>query len=454
MLRTVLDKITKSSDRQIALLLFSLAFILRGIYALLFYFTNPLPETNIYYELGLEILKQGRVFYDTSHPYYEFPGPVIPWMSAITMLIFGKNYLSLYLVSALGSALVTYFTYKTSRLFLDKNISLFAGGWSVIYIFYFYFTPSAGKDIWMAFFMIYLIYNLLILFGEGRFNYYKYVLFIVMFVISFHLDERYFIFTPFLGLFILFSETSGFRRLAFTKTAVFGILLLVLMVPWTIRNYNKHNKIVLLSTRTEAFTDPVFGYPPREHMLDEFNDIHGMYYISDTQFDSVVTVKKTYTDMGRKISPGMVQAMQQGKMPKPLTGLRAFSVRLLSMFEPFQITGRYERSGYFYYKKSLRHNISSFLFYGLMLIFSLPGFLFLYKTNRRKFYLFLSIITIYALIHALTIPYTNWRYRLPLDSIFIMVGSSGLFGTYNLFKKKNKVHESNNPLWRFGNPLA
>lgn len=435
MLKRTKSFIDRLPDGNAALFLFLAAFVLRVIYAIAFYFTQPVPETNLYYELAQEIIAQGKILYETSDPYYEFPGPVIPWLNALTMLIFGKNYLGLYLVSAIGSALITFYTYKTARLFLDKAASLFAGVWSTFYFFYFHFTPSPGKDIWMAFFMIFLIYYLLLLFEKKQFSYPKYILFIVMFAISFHLDERFFVFTPFIGLYILYCETSGFKKFKIIKTAAFGVFLILLMVPWTIRNFEKHDKIVILSTRTEAFTDPIFGYEPRGHMMDEFNDIYGVYYIPESQFDSVITGLKTTTDMGREISPAMVKAMQQGDFPRPLTGIRGIGVRLFSMFEPFQLKGRYERSGYFYYKKSLRQNMATFLFYGVLFFFSFPGFYNLYSLNRTGFYVFISVIIIYGLVHALAIPYTNWRYRLPLDSIFIIVGCIGIMGVYNKLKK-------------------
>jgi 4-amino-4-deoxy-L-arabinose transferase-like glycosyltransferase len=244
MLRRGKDFIEKLPDGKIAAFLFITALIVRALYALFFYFSQPIPETNLYYELAQDIIAQGRMFYDTSHPYYEFPGPGLPWLNALTMLLFGKNYLGLYLVTALGSALITFFTFKTARLFLDKTTSLLIGIWSAFYLFYFYYTPSPGKDIWMAFFMICLIYQLLKLFPYGQFSYPRFLLFTLTFVFSFHLDERFFVFAPFLFLYILFYETQGFKKFRFIRSLLFSLLIILFMAPWTIRNYNKHNKIV------------------------------------------------------------------------------------------------------------------------------------------------------------------------------------------------------------------
>lgn len=431
MITKLLNKLEQRTEKQIVILLFLAAFILKTLYVLIFYFTQPLPETNLYYELALEIIAQGKFLYQTSHPYYEFPGPVLPWINAFTMMVFGKNYLGLYLVTAFGSSLITIYTYKTARLFLDRAASFFIGTWSALYLFYFYYTPNPGKDIWMAFFMIFLIYNFILLFTRNQFSYQRFILFSIMFAVSFHLDERFFVFTPFIGLYILYSETHGFRKFSITRTTIFGLLLIILMLPWTIRNYEKYNKIVILTTRTEALTDPFFGYESKGHLIDEYTDVYGAYYIHEYQIDSVISGKKTHTDQGIMIKPEMVKAMKDGLKPRPLTGIRAFASRIRTMFEPVQLRGRFERTGYFYYKKSFRHNIATFLFYGLLLLFSLPGFYYLYKKDKSIFYIFLFVIIIYGMIHALTIPYTNWRYRLPLDSLFIISGCFGMLKSFD-----------------------
>jgi hypothetical protein len=45
-------------------------------------------------------------------------------------------------------------------------------------------------------------------------------------------------------------------------------------------------------------------------------------------------------------------------------------------------------------------------------------------------YLFILAILIYALLHGLLIPYTNRCYRVPLDAIFIITGTFGLFSIF------------------------
>ena len=125
-------------------------------------------------------------------------------------------------------------------------------------------------------------------------------------------------------------------------------------------------KFVLLTPRTERFTDKIFGYEQKDYFSDDFTSIKGTYYIHDYQMDSVITGLKTVTDGGYKIPDVQIEAMKNGDLPAPLTGFAAFFSRLKTMFEPIQIKGDFERTGYYYYKKSLRQNIATFLFYGVL----------------------------------------------------------------------------------------
>lgn len=424
--------------RKAEFILFSGTFFLRAVYSLYYWFVADPPVTNAYYEIACQILDQGKIFYDTSHPYYESVGPVMPLINALTMLVAGRNYLGLYIVTALASALTTLYTYKLARLLVDRSTALFAGLWSAFYLFYFFYTPTPGKDIWMAFFMVLLLYRLIRMVALRDYSWPQFIIFSALFTVSFHLDERFFLFSPFIFLLILKEETCSFRFLRLTRSLAFAGIVILLTVPWTIRNYNKHGKIVIISTRTERFTDRFFGYEPRPHIMDPFNDTYGAFYIHDYQVDSVITGLKTVTDGGRTISASQVAAMKKGILPAPLTGMQAAWSRLVTMFEPIQIRGRYERTGYFWYEKSLRHNIATFVFYGTLFLFSFPGFGFLVKKNRKVALILISVIIIYALVHALAIPYTNWRYRLPLDSLFIIAGCTGITGLYHRYLNGNK----------------
>lgn len=425
----LIKRISGFSDRKLLIFLFILAFALRFGYSYYAYLnidpSDPELFNNLYYLMALDIVDQGKIFYETDHPYKDVVGPVMPLLCAFSIFIFGNNWFGIFFFTSLASALIVLFIAKTCLLIFDRYSALIAGLWSAFSPLYLYFTPGTGKDIWMSFFLIFIIYYLIKLFNFKQYSLVKFVLFAMVFVVSIHLDERYIIFAPIAFLYILYSETNHFKKPAFAKSALFTLLVILFMIPWTIRNYHKYDRIVLLSTRTERITDKLFGLEPRENFLDNAYGTE-LYYIHDYQIDSVINGTKTVTDGGFRINEATRKAIQKGNLPKPFTKMEAFWSRLTVMFAPVQFGGTWERTGYYYNEKSLSHNLSSFIFYGIMLFFSIPGFYLLYKRDPGIFFLLICILLIYTAIHVLTIPYTVWRYRLPLDAIFIVVGSFGL----------------------------
>jgi 4-amino-4-deoxy-L-arabinose transferase-like glycosyltransferase len=440
MVNQLIKKLKNYSEIKLVLIFFISSLILRFAYAIYVFLKQPLDENNAYFLLAKKIVEQGAAFYETSSDYLDATGPGLPWINAITMFIFGENWLGIFFITSVISSLITVFIFKVALLATDKATASFAALWSSVYIFYIMFSASAGKDLWMAFLLIVIIYLLLRLFYKKQFSIFGFVLLLVIFVFSFHLDERLFIFSPFIFFYILCSETKKFSSFRITKSFSFFIGIILLMLPWGIRNYKRYNKIVIISTRTERLTDKIFGYRPRQNVLDGAYELKSEYYIHDYQIDSVLNGTKTITDYGYEISKAQREFMHKGNLPKPFTPKEAFFSRIFSMLRPVQFGGNWERSGYYYYEKSRKHNIVSFLFYGIILFFSFPGFYFLYKKNKNVFYLFIITIFIYTMIHVLTIPYTNWRYRLPLDSIFIIVGCFGLTKLIeNRYKKVSSI---------------
>lgn len=431
----VFDFIDRQSNKQIALALFFAALLLRLAYVGFAYATNAMAtfaDDLGYFYLAENIVERGKMFYDTDiHLYAEMLGPGLPWLNATTMLVFGQNWMGLFLVSSLASAFITLFIYKVAVIVADRRTAILAGLWSVFYFFYISFSASAGKEAWMSLFLIVVLYLLLKLFYLKEFSWKLFALLAFVYTYSFHFDERYLIFSPFIFLYILYWEKEGFRKFQVKKALLFTLLVLILTIPWTIRNYNEFDRLVLVSVRTAPFTDKIFGYENDTYIMDNYyGEESDFFYIHEHQIDSVIQGQITVTDGGYKISEQQRQAMSRGHMPAPLTGIKAFWIRVKDMHRPFQIGGEYQRTGYFYYEKSFRHNLVSFVFYGIVFFFSFPGFYFLYKRNKHHFYLLMTAIVVFTLLHGLLIPYTHWRYRLPLDAIFIIVGALGLLSIF------------------------
>lgn len=435
--------ILKVSAKKIMLLFFALAFIIRFAYSY-YYYLNTAPgdrdyTDNLYYLIALDILDQGTIFYNTDHPYKDVVGPIIPIINAATIALFGNSWFAIFIITSIASSLVVLMIYKTGLLILDKNTAFWASFWASISPQYIFFSTSPGKDIFMALFLISIIYMLLKLFCLNNFTYGQLFLFTALFAISIHCDERYIVFTPIILFSIVFSETLHLKKISFKKSLIFSALVIFLMIPWTIRNYYKFHRVVLLTTRTERLTDKLLGNPHRKNPVDNAYS-EEIFYIKNSQIDSVINGTKKITDGGWEITEIQRKAMKNGNLPHTFNAMESYWSRFKAMMRPIQIGGEWERTGYYYSEKSLRHNLSSLIFYGMALFLSFPGFFYLYRRSGFAFYLFCSIIIVYILLHVFTIPYTNWRYRLPLDSLFILVGSFGLLNVRKSILMKTRQY--------------
>lgn len=454
MIQKTIKRVLDLPEWKIGLGIFLVALLLRIVYVIAAYYINPpwgdyssggnvfLPghgDDSDYLSLTKQIVENGKMFYDvTDHSYSFIVGPGMPWFMSIIYLIFGENWLVFYLTTAFASSLIPLFVFKISILVFDKKTSLLAGIWSVFYFYYFWYASTAGKDIWMAFFYVFLLYALLDLFYKKKFTYPKFILFVFVFVYATHWDERFLIFIPLAFIFIFYSETLKSPFLNIKKTFLFLFLTMILMTPWTIRNYQETGKIVLISLRTQALTDKIFGYEPLPIMDSNMHDLYGTFYIKESQMDSVIAGLMRVTDGGWTITEQQRSFMEKGNLPREFSNFEAYWSRFNRLYRVVQIKDEWVRTGYEFRAKSFRFNVISALFYGPILLFSFFGFYLLYKNNRTMFWFFLLPIVLYTLVHVLMIQFTYVRYRLILDSVFIIVGCYGIIGAFDCLKHWRK----------------
>lgn len=438
-MRTTVLFTSKISSTRMAILIFIIAFIVRLIYVLYAYHADVMSDfsDDIGYRIyGHEVLKQGPFVYDQSNfnASAKVIGPGLPWILAIIYATLGENWLTVFIISALISSFTCVLLFHLAGMLFNRQTALIAGLWSVIYVLYIKYTATSGKDVWTPF-----LFTLAILLLLRAFKSHRIITSILglsaVFAFLIHMDERYLAYMPlFIVLLALYDETG--IRSGLKKAVVYLILILLLIVPFQIRNYRLFGKFVLMTIRTTGIIDGIFGYAPVTNVqLDEQPELRNLYLykhedrltLTEAQIDSVINLgTRVMTKKGR-IDPDQVVAMQQGIIPHKFNFWeRAYSA-VANLWTPLDLKRSYYGDGYRYDGIwSLKHNLSVGLTYGTMLFFSLLGMLNLFRKKSGLIVLILSFFIMHTIIHVI-MGWSQTRYRLPVDSLIISLGSWGLY---------------------------
>ncbi len=433
--------IAKNNWLQV-IILFIFSFSLRIFYAFVMYqknIMNSFMDDKLYQIWAENVLTQGVWLMNTEKLLYDFISPGLPWIMAFFWKIFGVNWLVLFVVNAIINSMTCLLIFCLSKQIFKNNVlALLTGFWSALYILYVYYIPRAGKEVWVIFLIVFIVYLLFKLKSLDSLKSLYLVVFVgVCLSLLIHIDERYLSYIPIFFVAVFLIKTIPF----FKKILIIMILsfvAIVAMLPWTIRNYMVYRKIVLLSTRTERYVDYILPFNDKIKVRNIIRE-HSKWYLNSDQIDSVINGLKTDFTSYLSIDESQIQAMRKGNVPREYSGLERRWNALIDMFQPVQLTERYTGDGYRFEKKwSLEHNLASCLTYGLLLPFLIIGFIFLYKADKRIFLFFILLLAWHAFLHVIVFAGARDRYRLPVDFVIIITGTSGMFFITKYFLRKLK----------------
>ncbi len=427
-------------NRHRLLFLILLAILIRSLIGWVAYQKNVMTyfeDDLAYMNFAENILEQGPMVLDTHKLDItaQVVGPGLPWLMAMFKKIFGDGWLMIFLVNAIISSVICILIFLLARIIFDYTVGLWASLWSVIYVLFLKYIPTAGKEIWMTF-----LFTLVVLFViknekkdyETRFKYLNVFVMSGIFSLLIHMDERYFMYFPLVLFFLIFLNNNGWKK-GLTKGFIFVFLVLLLMVPWFIRNYIVYQKPVLLSLRTARFTDKILGYKEEQY----FVPVEQKWYLDDEQIQKAISGEKVKMKNDKSIRKNQLDAMKDGIIPHRFSRLEGYWSVFQILWKPVDFNRSYSTTGYRYDGVwSWRHNISVGLTYGLLLPFMFWGFVGLYR-QKRKIAIFLGSILVYhSLIHMIFIPFTRNRYRISIDVIVIVLGVYGMTEFFKWVKYK------------------
>jgi 4-amino-4-deoxy-L-arabinose transferase-like glycosyltransferase len=363
--------------------------------------------------------------------YAQVVGPGIGWIDGLIVFL-GGGWLTIFVINSIIGGLTCVLVYLIGRnVFNSEKTGMIAALIACIYPLFFRYVPTAGKEVWIAFFLN-LCFLLIYLIAKRQRNIWFLLIFSFVYAFFIHLDERYIVYGPFFFFLLIFLNLNRIKGLK--HAMVFSVLVLILLIPWTIRNYKVYDRIILISVRTNPITERVFNYPKKE-----FYDRNYNYYISSSRMDSILNGLSNTMNNGIILSEDQIKEMQKGNLPKQLGkgGIMLASFRAL--WQPVHIKGMYYHNGYRYLKWSTKHNLLIGLTYGIILLFAIPGLYIIFRKSHELFWFCFGVIFTHTFIHVVFIPFSEERYRIPIDYLLILIAAYGIVSYFNIEKKENIV---------------
>lgn len=432
--------INTTSKTKVIILLFIIALAIRIISASIAYRSNIMAgfgDDIGRMQYALKVLEEGPFVTNIENIHALKPeakrAPGLPWIMAVTILFFGNSWLPIFLLNALIGSLTCVLIFLICEEFTTRSNSFLAGLWGAFYVSYIRTTASAGNEVWASFLVVLIIFTIIKLLVNYNALINKYMLLLVStFALLIHIDERYLAYFLYIFLILLFLIDNDLKN-SLKKALFFAITVLVLMVPWLVRNYIVYDNLVILTTRTTLITKRFINYD--DNLI--FKPTTTNYYLTESQIDSVINGLKTKFNYGGEIDPLQVAAMKDGHTPHKFSKFEAHWSRFKILWQPIHLKGFYRMSGFNYEGKwSLRHNLSIGLSYGLLIPFLIIGLLALYQKYKKISVLLISVLIYHTVIHVLFVPQTRFRYRIPVDSVVIILGVYGMLISYQYIKKR------------------
>lgn len=429
------------NEKRLLWFTFLVAFAIRLVYAMVYYSkygTTLFSDDWDYINYAKEILNQGILVLDIDQIKYNGHQVGIGWPLILTPFIkvFGDNYVPIFVMNAAMSALQVVVLYKIAKLLFSKRVALFTILISILYIRFVKYVPFVLKENIIHLGFTSVVYFFLKSLKSTK-NKDVFILAIV-YLLFLHIDERYMVFGP---VFVLIYLIFHWRQLkmALRKSAVLTTVIVIGVIPWTLRNNMVYKRPIILAFQTSEFTDFLFSNK------DEFYD--GEATIQKTPYsrsnlevyeevvrrlladESVDEFSKDY-----KFISMLSECVENGHIPRTFGPLEG---RLKEAGEFFRINRfgpGFTANGYrFYPKWHLLNNLVYLVSFGVPVVLMLLSLLFRSVRTNVFARILLGIMVAYSLLHVFLI-HGLVRYRVPIDGfifIFAAVSLSWLLAKFN-----------------------
>jgi hypothetical protein len=419
-LKHLFDYLYKN-ERKGLYVLFVLAALLRVVFVLLWYQmvgTSKWIDDHLYIYYAEKFANEDWELVNAVSD-QMIVGPALPMLFAFFILISDVPVFLFFAYNVLVTSFMVIVLYYFGKECMGKKVGWILAIWGVFYVEAFKYLGHILKEPTLFLFLPLTIFLLLKALNKKTPFFYL-IGASLSFAWLIHTDERFFVYFPLFPIFFLFAKPFNIQNVA-KSLFVWTTVIILLMLPWSIRNYKAYDQIVILSPRTTAITSKFWGQPINTG-AEHFGNQESARLLIESRRENAEAFGEKFGIIPREY--GRMEAR-----------LRAF----INFWQPTYVKPTYIQYGFRGIKWSFPHNIAGLLFYGIFLPFYFVGFFLLV---RRKYWIALTVAAI-PILHSLLHAYMVWpleRYRSPITFIIVMIGIWVILELYNkLISKKREA---------------
>ncbi len=378
-----------TTNRRTLFALFSIAFGLRILYAATLGTQadiNPIPITpSVRYAQeitsGLDWIKEP----------YSPAAPGYPVLLAGAFLLSGGSLWAGIILQAILGGLTVLIVYYLGQRLGGSITGLFAALWLSLYVHHIHFTSILHRSIFACLLLILLLHLISKPFHKMRYAIFSALAYTALVFV----DPQYLLLLPFIAVFLLLRATKH-TLLNLHYFFLFAGFLLLLSLPWTIRNYIVYGQPIPVSLEASRYIGPVIG--GRDEVAKAVEKAHrfsrtGRLGSNAIEFWRVARFTSQNADD---------RTLQRGQQPE-----KAWS---------------------------LRHNLVSLITYGLLLPFFIIGIIAAIRDRNRTGLLIAATTLVYFVIRVFFGG--SEMTRLPIEPFIILLAFYGLFRVVYALQKK------------------
>jgi 4-amino-4-deoxy-L-arabinose transferase-like glycosyltransferase len=403
---------------------------------------QPMPEGDgiSYYSYSHAILEGPEWLNNINHEGAS-RAPGYPIFLAVIIYMFGKeDLLAVYIFQAAISTLTVFYIYKFAKVLFDQSVAVLAFIWAALYPYYFYYAGTINRETIVFFLLLYVFYQLVHTIGESdnslvvsKKSFWNTIL---AYSLLIHTDPRYLFYLPFFGI-ALIVQYGAERAL---KEAFSLILCVVILItPWTVRNWIAYDSFVLINERTLDLRKGK-NIPKVRKAYSMMGDSSVNSCISNKDFpsdDEIASIKLGSNPKNRPA--GELDAIRNNRLPtKNEIERRWYNFKLL--WRPYHFVNEYRPWPDCRFDPRYSFNdfgLPKLLAYGSLLPFMIISMTYLMYKRKKKSYILIFPIVLQTLLHL--IMWGNGRYRVPVDAFVIILSSYGITLIYNKLFRSQRI---------------